>query len=100
MQGLADGYFVVPYTMGNYLGRHGHEIKSKPINEQTPEVVAAMQSVNERTERLLSVKGTRSPDSFHKELGRIMWDNCGMSRSEEGLAGTRKDPAITRRVLE
>ncbi|MGB0646233.1 MAG: fumarate reductase/succinate dehydrogenase flavoprotein subunit [Bradymonadia bacterium] len=85
MQGLADGYFVVPYTMGNYLGRHGHEIKAKAVNEQTPEVVAAMKEVNERTERLLSIKGTRSPDSFHKELGRIMWDNCGMSRSEEGL---------------
>ena len=85
MQGLADGYFVVPYTMGNYLGRHGHEIKAKAVTNETPEVQAALSEVQSRTDRLLSVKGTRSPDSFHKELGRLMWDKCGMARNAEGL---------------
>jgi succinate dehydrogenase / fumarate reductase, flavoprotein subunit len=85
MQGLADGYFVVPYTMGNYLGRHGHEIKAQTVTNDSPEVKAALDEVQSRTERLLNVKGTRSPDSFHKELGRLMWDKCGMARNAEGL---------------
>jgi succinate dehydrogenase / fumarate reductase flavoprotein subunit len=85
MQGLADGYFVVPYTMGNYLGRHGNELKAQEVNADTPEVKAALKEVEDRTARLLAVKGTRSPDSFHKELGKLMWNNCGMSRNAEGL---------------
>ncbi len=85
MQGLADGYFVVPYTMGNYLGRHGNELKAQEVNADTPEVKAALSEVEDRTARLLAVKGTRSPDSFHKELGKLMWNNCGMARNAEGL---------------
>ena len=85
MQGLADGYFVVPYTMGNYLGRNGHDIKARPINHDTPEVKAALDAVNARTSKILSINGTRSPDSFHRELGRLMWDHCGMARNADGL---------------
>ena len=85
MQGLADGYFVVPYTMGNYLGRNGHELKARPVTADTPAVKEALAGVIERTNRLLNVNGTRSPDSFHRELGRLMWDKCGMARSADGL---------------
>ncbi len=85
MQGLADGYFVAPYTVGNYLGTNGHAIKGAELSESSDSVKAALDSVNSRIERLLSVQGTRSPDSFHKALGKIMWDKCGMARNAEGL---------------
>jgi succinate dehydrogenase flavoprotein subunit len=81
MQGLSDGYFVVPYTVGNYLAseRPGH------IQADGPEFEAARAQVTERTRRLLNAKGTRTVDSFHRELGRIMWDDCGMARHRGGL---------------
>jgi succinate dehydrogenase / fumarate reductase flavoprotein subunit len=81
MQGLADGYFIIPYTIGNYLARH----KFEPIADDHPEVVAAEEAVASRTKRLLSVKGKRSIASFHRELGKIMWDHCGMARDRKGL---------------
>ncbi|MFW5469105.1 fumarate reductase/succinate dehydrogenase flavoprotein subunit [Knoellia sp. CPCC 206435] len=81
MQGLADGYFVLPNTIRDYLAAGGLE----PLTEDSPAVVAARREVEERTERLLAINGQRSVDSFHRELGNIMWEYCGMERSEEGL---------------
>jgi succinate dehydrogenase / fumarate reductase flavoprotein subunit len=81
MQGLADGYFVLPNTIRDYLAKGPFE----PVAEDAPEVVAARAAVEERITKLLSVQGERSVDSFHKELGNIMWEYCGMERTEEGL---------------
>ncbi len=85
MQGLADGYFVAPYTVGNYLGRNGAEISAAQLDENSSSVQAASKGVSDRIERLLNIKGDRSPDSFHKALGKIMWENCGMARNATGL---------------
>ena len=82
MQGLADGYFVLPYTIGDYLS---NEIKTGKIATDTPEFIAAEKEVSDRIERLMSIKGTKSVDYFHKLLGKIMWDYVGMARNEEGL---------------
>jgi succinate dehydrogenase / fumarate reductase flavoprotein subunit len=82
MQGLADGYFIIPYTIGAYLS---NEIKTKPIPTDHPAFVEAEKNVQDRINKLLSIKGAKSVDSFHKRLGKIMWDKCGMSRNAEGL---------------
>ena len=82
MQGLADGYFVIPYTIGAYLA---NEIRTKAISTDSSEFVAAEKEVNERLEKCLNIKGTKSVDFFHKRLGKIMWDECGMARNESGL---------------
>ncbi len=84
MQGLADGYFVIPYTLANYFGATTLE----KVDTQNPAFGDAENTVKERLNRILSVKGNRTVDSFHKELGRAMWDNCGMSRNAEGLTKT------------
>jgi len=81
MQGLADGYFVIPYTIGDYLA----STKLEKVGTDHPEFVAAKAAVEARTKRLLSINGTRSVDSFHRELGKIMWDKCGMARDAAGL---------------
>jgi succinate dehydrogenase / fumarate reductase flavoprotein subunit len=81
MQGLADGYFVVPLTVGDYLG----STKLEPVTADNAEVKATEAAVHDRTERLLAVKGNRTVTSFHRELGRVMWEYCGMARSAEGL---------------
>ncbi len=81
MQGLADGYFVVPVTIGDYLATQF----GKKVPADRPEFKAAESEVRGRISRLLGAKATRSVDSFHKELGGIMWDHCGMARSAEGL---------------
>ena len=81
MQGLADGYFVLPNTINDYLAQH-HEGQ---LPEDDPAVVEAVQSTKARIDKLLSIKGSRTVDSFHKELGNIMWEYCGMARSDEGL---------------
>ncbi|WP_182524393.1 fumarate reductase/succinate dehydrogenase flavoprotein subunit [Nocardioides dongkuii] len=81
MQGLADGYFVLPNTIRDYLADGPFE----KLDESHPAVVEARTSVEERVHRFLTINGTRSADSFHKELGNIMWEYCGMERSEEGL---------------
>ena len=81
MQGLADGYFIVPLTIGDYLASN----KLVPVTTDHPAVQATLNAVKERTNRLLSIKGKRSSQSFHRELGRIMWEFCGMARSAEGL---------------
>jgi succinate dehydrogenase / fumarate reductase flavoprotein subunit len=81
MQGLSDGYFVLPVTIGDYLASN----KLPEVAPDAPEVLEAVDSVNERIDTLLSINGTRTVDSFHRELGQIMWDYCGMERTEEGL---------------
>jgi succinate dehydrogenase / fumarate reductase flavoprotein subunit len=81
MQGLADGYFVIPYTIGDYLARR---MGQKPTTE-TAAFVAAEQGVRERAKRLLEVRGKRTVDSFHRELGHLLWENCGMARNDAGL---------------
>jgi succinate dehydrogenase / fumarate reductase flavoprotein subunit len=85
MQGLADGYFVAPYTVSNYLGEHGEMDAAKKVTTEHPAFDEAEAAVIARTERLLAVNGTQSIDSFHKRLGLIMWDNCGMGRTKETL---------------
>ncbi len=81
MQGLADGYFVLPNTIREYLATGPYA----PVPADAPEVVEARRSVESRVEKLLSINGSRTVDSFHRELGNIMWEYCGMERSEEGL---------------
>ncbi|HEX2122142.1 MAG TPA: fumarate reductase/succinate dehydrogenase flavoprotein subunit [Thermoanaerobaculia bacterium] len=81
MQGLADGYFVLPVTIGDYLATQF----GKKVAADRPEFAAAVADVNDRVGRLLSAKGTRSVDSYHRELGTIMWDYCGMARTADGL---------------
>ncbi len=81
MQGLADGYFVIPYTIGNYLARG----KFEKVPGSHPDVAGAEAAVAARTKRLLEVKGRRTVTSFHRELGKIMWDHCGMARDRKGL---------------
>jgi succinate dehydrogenase / fumarate reductase flavoprotein subunit len=82
MQGLADGYFVLPYTIGDYLAP---EIKTGPISTDLPEFVEAEKKVKEQIERFINNKGTKSVDYFHKKLGKIMWNNVGMARNAKGL---------------
>jgi succinate dehydrogenase / fumarate reductase flavoprotein subunit len=82
MQGLADGYFVIPYTIGNYLS---NEIKTTAIPVTDPAFDAAEKAVSERINKLMSIKGSQTVESFHKRLGKIMWDKCGMARNEQGL---------------
>ena len=82
MQGLADGYFVLPYTIGDYLS---DDIRTGKISTDTPEFDAAEKEVSERINLLINNKGTHSVDYYHKKLGKIMWDKCGMSRNKEGL---------------
>lgn len=85
MQGLADGYFVLPATIGNYFGSEGAEIKRVEVNESSEAAREAKNAVDERIGKLMSIKGERSPDSYHRELGKICWDHCGMARNREGL---------------
>jgi succinate dehydrogenase / fumarate reductase flavoprotein subunit len=85
MQGLADGYFVVPYTMGGYLA--GTALPE--VNETHPAFQEAEAEAAARVQRLLNIKGERTAQSFHQELGRIMWDYCGMGRNDEGLNKAR-----------
>jgi succinate dehydrogenase / fumarate reductase, flavoprotein subunit len=82
MQGLADGYFVIPYTIGNYLA---DEIRTAPIPLTHPAFEEAERAVGDRINKLMNIKGKLSVESFHKRLGKIMWDKCGMARNEEGL---------------
>ena len=81
MQGLADGYFILPCTVPDYLA----STKLDPVDISHPAFMSVEAEVRTRIKTLVSIKGKRSPDSFHKELGKIMWDNCGMARSDAGL---------------
>ena len=82
MQGLADGYFVLPYTIGDYLA---DDIRTGPISTDLPEFVEAEKSVREQLEFFVNNKGSKSVDYFHKKLGKVMWDKVGMSRNAKGL---------------
>ncbi len=82
MQGLADGYFILPYTIGDYLAK---KIQEPKVNTDAPEFAEAEKKVKERIDKLFSIKGKRTVDSIHKELGLIMWEYVGMARNEAGL---------------
>ncbi len=82
MQGLADGYFVLPYTIGDYLS---DDIRTGPISVDSKEFEEAEKQVVEKLDKLINNKGVNSVDYYHKKLGKIMWDNCGMARTEKGL---------------
>ena len=82
MQGLADGYYVIPYTIGNYLA---DEIATKPIPTDHPAFVETEKAVADRISTLMNIKGNQTVESFHKRLGKIMWEKCGMARNEKGL---------------
>lgn len=88
MQGLADGYFVLPYTIGSYLSK---EIRTGPISTNTPEFDKAEKDVLDRIHQLTAVQGSQSVESFHRRLGKIMWDKCGMARNAEGLKEAIKE---------
>ncbi|MFO8075737.1 MAG: fumarate reductase/succinate dehydrogenase flavoprotein subunit [Actinomycetota bacterium] len=88
MQGLADGYFVLPYTIGDYLAPH---LGESPPPTDHPAFAEAEAEVRDKVNGLLSVNGTRSVDSFHRDLGKILWDYCGMARTEQGLEKARSE---------
>lgn len=81
MQGLADGYFVIPYTLGHYLATSGQG----KVSADAPEFKQAEQEASERINKLMNIRGKRTPTSFHRELGLLMWHKCGMARNEKGL---------------
>ncbi|WKU44902.1 fumarate reductase/succinate dehydrogenase flavoprotein subunit [Streptomyces sp. VNUA116] len=81
MQGLADGYFVLPSTINDFLARHPHDA----VPGDHPAVTEAVAEVTDRLRRLLAARGDRTPDSFHRELGELLWDECGMARTDAGL---------------
>ena len=88
MQGLADGYFVLPYTVTDYLA--GEKSGSRPSTD-APEFKAVVKDVNDRVAKLLSINGTKSPRYYHKALGKITWEQCGMARDKAGLEGAIRD---------
>src|SRR5690606_3201108 len=91
MQGLADGYFVIPTTIANYLATQ----KPGTINTPMPELKGCEAETRERITKPLTIQGKRTVDSFHRELGMTLWDKCGMERSREGLQeALQKIPAI------
>ncbi|MDN3203047.1 fumarate reductase/succinate dehydrogenase flavoprotein subunit [Algoriphagus sediminis] len=87
MQGLADGYFVIPYTLGDYLAKIG----PAPVDSDNPEFAKVAGEVKERIEKILSINGSKTVDYFHKKLGKIMWNECGMARTAEGLQKAKKE---------
>ena len=93
MQGLADGYFVLPYTIGDYLA---DDIRTGPIANDTPEFLEAEKAVKARLESFINNNGDTPVDDFHRRLGRIMWDNCGMARNKEGLTQAIADISALR----
>jgi succinate dehydrogenase / fumarate reductase flavoprotein subunit len=91
MQGLADGYFILPYTIGHYLA----STKLEKLGSDHAEFKRAETEVEARVRQLMALKGKRTVDSFHRELGRIMWDHCGMARNRKGLeAALQKIPSL------
>ncbi|MBR3878323.1 MAG: fumarate reductase/succinate dehydrogenase flavoprotein subunit [Bacteroidaceae bacterium] len=96
MQGLADGYFVLPYTIQNYLA---DQIQVPRFSTDAPEFVAAEKAVNDKIAKLMAIKGTRSVDSIHKELGLVMWDNVGMARTKESLEKALKEIARVEKIF-
>ncbi|MDP7039122.1 MAG: fumarate reductase/succinate dehydrogenase flavoprotein subunit [Myxococcota bacterium] len=97
MQGLADGYFVIPYTIGDYLATSSGD----KVSTEQQEFKDAEAQANQQVDKFLSIGGKRSPDSFHKELGKIMWEYCGMARNEAGLkTALEKIPALREEFWE
>ena len=96
MQGLADGYFVLPYTMQNYLS---DQIQVKRFSTDAPEFVAAEKAVNDKIAKLMAIKGKRSVDSIHKELGHVMWEYVGMARTKESLETAIKKIAEVEKIF-
>jgi succinate dehydrogenase / fumarate reductase flavoprotein subunit len=97
MQGLADGYFVIPYTIGNYLAP---EVGKRPTTDH-PAFKQTEAEVRAQIQRFLSIKGKRSVESFHRELGLLMWDHCGMARSEKSLTrALNRIPALRQEFWE
>ncbi len=94
MQGLADGYFVLPYTIGDYLS---DDIRTGPISSESPEFDEAEQNVRDRIHKLMSANGLHSVDYYHKKLGKIMWNKCGMARNEKDLKSAIKEIAELRK---
>ncbi len=92
MQGLADGYFVLPYTIGDYLAPL---LGTEPVPVDDPVFEESAKAVDDKVKRLLSIKGERTVDEFHRELGKVVWDNCGMARTEQSLQKALSEiPAI------
>jgi succinate dehydrogenase / fumarate reductase flavoprotein subunit len=87
MQGLADGYFVIPYTVGTFLS---NEIRTGKIDPDGPQFVEAANEVKKRLSSLMAIKGNQSVESMHRKLGHIMWEYCGMARNAEGLKTAQK----------
>src|SRR5262249_40088366 len=85
MQGLADGYFIIPYPMGNHLATNCRALTETRPGTDHPEFRRVEAEVSDRVQKLLAVKGKRTAASFHRELGRLMWDDCGMARSKQSL---------------
>ena len=81
MQGLSDGYFIIPYTLGNYLA----QAKLEKVTTDHPAFKEALNGVDQQVQRFVKMHGKRTVDSFHRELGKIMWDNCGMGRTDASL---------------
>ena len=96
MQGLADGYFVLPYTIQNYLA---DQIQVPRFSTEAPEFAEAEKAVNDKIAKLMAIKGTRSVDSIHKELGLVMWDNVGMARTKESLEKALKEIARVEKIF-
>ena len=88
MQGLADGYFVLPYTIGDFLSS---DIRTGPISTESPEFDAAEKEVNDRIQALMGTGGKKSVDHYHKRLGKVMWDKVGMARNAQGLEEAIKE---------
>ena len=87
MQGLADGYFVIPYTIGTFLS---NDIRTPHIDTKKEEFSVAEQAVRDRITRMMSIQGNQSVENFHRRLGQIMWNHCGMERNAEGLDKARQ----------
>ena len=94
MQGLADGYFVLPYTIGDYLA---DDIRTGKISTESPEFEKAENSVKEQIDNLIMNSGTKTVDYFHKKLGKIIWNKCGMSRNEKELKEAIKQVQLLRK---
>ena len=87
MQGLADGYFIIPYTIGDYLS----QTKFAPVKEDHPDVAESLANANNTIKRLMTVQGKQTADQLHRKLGRIMWENVGMSRNAAGLKKAQEE---------
>jgi succinate dehydrogenase / fumarate reductase flavoprotein subunit len=96
MQGLADGYFVLPYTIGDYLA---DDIRTGAISTETAEFEAAEKNVRAQIDALISNKGTKTVDYFHRKLGKIIWNKCGMSRNEKELKEAMKEVKALREAF-